>query len=139
MERMRIKKHSVTGTLYKVQGIWYMIPDMCKYSGSTRFKAWLASGHPNVVHQYVPPLPPQLFRPQASGATAPKCRACSASRENRVGLTTHSLTATNRSGVYIYIYRSVQGASPAAWKAAGRRLTYAQNVSDGVVKDGNKT
>ena len=33
----------------------------------------------------------------------------------------------------------MQGASPAAGKAAGRRLAYAQNVSDGMVKDGGKT
>ena len=32
----------------------------------------------------------------------------------------------------------IKGASPAAWKAAGRRLAHAKNVSDGVVKDGGK-
>ena len=37
-------------------------------------------------------------------------------------------------------YRTyLQGASPAAWKATGRGLGYAQNVSDGSVKDGGKT
>ena len=37
--------------------------------------------------------------------------------------------------VFFPFYRCVQGASPAAWKAAGRRLAYAQNSSDGVIKD----
>ena len=41
--------------------------------------------------------------------------------------------------VYAFHCRILQGASPAAWKAAGRRLAYAQNVSDGVVKDGGET
>ena len=35
--------------------------------------------------------------------------------------------------------KQMQGASPAAWKAAGRRLAYAQKVSDSVVKDGGNT
>ena len=33
----------------------------------------------------------------------------------------------------------IKGASPAAWKAAGLRLAYAQIVSDGVVNDGGQT
>ena len=41
---------------------------------------------------------------------------------------------------YMYMYYIyVQGASRATWKAAGRRLAYAQNVSDGVVRDGGNT
>ena len=45
------------------------------------------------------------------------------------------LRLANRSSYYM-IYK---GASPAAWKAAGRRLAYEENVSDGVVMDGGKT
>ena len=41
---------------------------------------------------------------------------------------------------YLYMYYIyVQGAAWAAWKAAGRGLAYAQNVSDDVVKDGGNT
>ena len=46
----------------------------------------------------------------------------------------------NKPGACMYVvYMYMQGASPAAGKAAGRRLAYAQNVSDGMVKDGRKT
>ena len=92
-------------TLYQVPGTytWYLVCLQQQYS----FKAKLASTHPNIVHQHVPPLHAQLFRPQARGATAPRCRACSASRENLVGLT-NSLTATNRIGIRdVYRSRSV--------------------------------
>ena len=41
-----------------------MIPDM--YTAAVLLKAKLASSHPNIVHQHVPPLRAQLFRPQAS-------------------------------------------------------------------------
>ena len=41
--------------------------------------------------------------------------------------------------VVLDTYQVIQGASPAAWNAASRRLAYAQNVGDGVVKDGSKT
>ena len=37
------------------------------------------------------------------------------------------------------IYLVMQGASPAAFQAASRRLAYAQNVDDGVVEDGGDT
>ena len=76
---------SVPWTRCLVHDTWYlMICIQQQYS----FKAKIASSHPNIVHQHVPPLRAKFFRPQASGATAPSCRACSASRENRVGITT---------------------------------------------------
>ena len=42
----------------------------------------------------------------------------------------------NKPGACMYVvYMYMQGASPAAGKAAGRRLAYAQNVCDGVVME----
>lgn len=75
---------------------WYMICLQQQYS----FKAKWASSQPNIAHQHTPLLRAKLFRPQASGASAPRCRACPASRENRVGSTKHRLTATNSSSIY---------------------------------------
>ena len=61
--------------------------------------------------------PPQ-HRPSARSApvraalstpSAPSCRECLASREDRVGLTIYTLTATNRSGIYTSILVMRQG------------------------------
>ena len=60
---------SVPCTLYQVPRTRYLICIQQQHS----FKAKLASSHLNIVHQHVPPLRAQLFRPQASGATAPRC------------------------------------------------------------------
>ena len=90
---------SVPWTRCLVHDTWYlMICIQQQYS----FKAKIASSHPNIVHQHVPPLRAQLFRPQASGATAPRCRA----RDNRVGLTWKNFLTRGRVGQAVWWRRS---------------------------------
>ena len=57
---------------------------VCAKQEPHRAKQTQASSHPNIA-RHVPPLRAQLFRTQARAATAPRCRACSASREHLLG------------------------------------------------------